>query len=139
MTSAPSARALLRHVRVCRDAQRAHALLPVSYVNVPELRAHFPRYPVVPAVVLLRAMVQLAAALRASDVENNAHAAATAAAPQEPRLAEVRSAAFRSTLRPHHRHAAITVRALGRHRFEGVVSRHADAVVVAEATFQLLP
>lgn len=62
-------RVLLKNVFVCSKASSAIATLPVSESHLPDLRGHFPSNPILPAVVVLEAMFQLAAVLQ----HNNSH------------------------------------------------------------------
>ncbi len=79
--------ALSTHARVAEVAVRgstASAKMVVNERTVPELRGHFPDRPVVPAVVLLEAIFQTAAALSAETLD----------------VRDLRSATFRRIVTP---------------------------------------
>lgn len=109
-------------VEACGRACRAE--MAVSDANVPELGGHFPGRGVVPAVVLLEAMFQAAAALTIGDA-------------QDSRRMDIRSvgrASFRRAVGPDDGRVLLRVERTGDDRFEGRAWVRGDEVV-ASASF----
>lgn len=110
---------LLRNLS--RSPPSAKAILPLSLVNIPDLRSHFPTLPVLPAVYLLDAFRELASHLQAHPLK----------------LSEVRSARFRRIATPADRELTIAVHCISNHppTFEATASLRNNGPIVAEARF----
>lgn len=115
---------MLTAIAIHQGGHKATAIFPVTFENVPQLHAHFPSCPVLPAVLTLQAMFQLSASLTSPSQE----------------VCRLIRASFHHRVTPHHGHLHLAVKRLQHGSFHAVATlpvtaSNGNAQIAAEATF----